>query len=110
MKDWNLPKPATRHRVTVSRGQAFILDPNGERVWGPGDPPLAERKCDLLNAALDASAKRGERACLCCGAPFESEGIHHRMCSRCRAVSDPLAGYGLTGSSGGRKARRAAGV
>lgn len=25
-----------------------------------------------------------ERACLCCGRPFRSEGAHHRMCDVCR--------------------------
>lgn len=103
MNDWNLPKPAARHRVTVSRGAAFVLDPAGERVWGPGAVALAERKCDLLNAAQDARARRGERPCLCCGETFLSAGIHNRMCNRCRAVSDPLAGYGLAGVRDGRK-------
>lgn len=28
--------------------------------------------------------KRGPRACLRCEAEFESEGIHNRMCPRCR--------------------------
>lgn len=31
-------------------------------------------------------AKRGLRACLCCRSEFESEGIHNRLCNRCRCA------------------------
>jgi hypothetical protein len=29
-------------------------------------------------------AKRGPRACLCCGGEFRSLGIHNRLCPGCR--------------------------
>lgn len=29
-----------------------------------------------------------KRTCLCCGAPFMSEGPHNRLCSRCRSKDD----------------------
>lgn len=41
---------------------------------------------------LEREARRRVRPCLCCGAPFESEGAHHRMCKGCRewaAAQDP---------------------
>lgn len=31
--------------------------------------------------------KTRPRECLCCGATFQSEGPHHRMCERCRKQS-----------------------
>lgn len=30
---------------------------------------------------------RTRRPCMCCGAPFDSEGPHNRMCGRCRTCS-----------------------
>ncbi len=32
----------------------------------------------------DVKAKRGPRACLCCGGEFRSLGIHNRLCPGCR--------------------------
>lgn len=50
--------------LSISRVN-YILNP----------PPLKQR------------AKTRPRACLCCGATFQSEGPHHRMCKRCRKKS-----------------------
>lgn len=44
----------------------------------------AERKRDELQREADMKAKRGPRACLCCSTTFTSEGIHNRLCPRCR--------------------------
>lgn len=30
---------------------------------------------------------RTQRACLCCGRKFASEGAHHRLCAPCRRLS-----------------------
>jgi len=112
MKDWNLPSPRfARFRVDYVPGKGHVVfDPDDVQTHAYLSASQAHRVCEELQAAWNAVRKIGPRACLCCGGTFESEGIHNRMCSRCRAVFDPLAGYGLTGSSGGRKARRAAGV
>lgn len=53
----------------------------GESFRFRGD---AERRRDELQREADAKAKRGPRACLCCGGTFTSEGIHNRLCPRCR--------------------------
>lgn len=68
----------------IAEGYA-VLDREGRRV---GDTfrfrAEAERKRDELQRAADLKAKRGPRACLCCGATFTSEGIHNRLCTICR--------------------------
>lgn len=45
-----------------------------------------------------------ERACLCCGKGFESEGFHNRMCGGCRvsASNDETAPFSF-GAIHGRK-------
>lgn len=77
--------PSTRGRRQfavdfVPEGYA-IFDADGVRVSESfrfrGD---AVRKRDELQREADAKAKRGPRACLCCGGIFTSEGIHNRLC------------------------------
>jgi hypothetical protein len=41
----------------------------------------------------DERARKMVRPCLCCGHKFQSEGIHNRMCDRCRHLDvapDPV--------------------
>lgn len=98
------PAPGTRFRVWLNRGKAYVLDAEGETVWGPGVQALAERKCEQLNAPLDAASKRGKRACLCCGETFLSEGIHNRMCNRCRAkASGDMGDFSYVRASSARR-------
>ena len=62
-----------------------VFDQDGRRIGDTfrfrGD---AIRQRDELQREADLKAKRGPRACLCCGAVFESEGIHNRLCVICR--------------------------
>lgn len=105
MKDWNLPAPRfSRFRVEYQTGRGYaVIDPDGIEVLKPTNPHIAAARCDALQAAHDSRHKIGPRACLCCGETFVSEGIHHRMCTRCRGASDPLAIYGMPGVQDGRK-------
>ncbi|MDT8856462.1 hypothetical protein RNZ50_15820 [Paracoccaceae bacterium Fryx2] len=84
-ENWSKPGLA-RHQVVWVPGSGFVVvDPDGQRVGAPSDTrPQAERLRDEAQRAADAKAKRGPRACLCCGRVFESEGIHNRMCGPCR--------------------------
>ena len=34
-----------------------------------------------------------KRPCMCCGGKFDSEGIHHRLCARCRRRGDLAEGW-----------------
>ncbi|MCU0826612.1 MAG: hypothetical protein MUE52_04235 [Tabrizicola sp.] len=52
----------------------------------------------------DLAARRKTRACMCCTEPFQSEGIHNRLCSRCRSKeADNWNPYGLAPRSGRAK-------
>ena len=112
-RDWNLPAPRhARYRVEyLSRGVYVIMAPDGAQLPGTyrnRDQALEER--DRLQAVADAKAKRGPRACLCCGQGFFSEGIHNRLCGHCRGRRDPLGDVAFAGAEDGRKPRRAARV
>lgn len=50
--------------------------------------PQADQHCAELQREADKVAKRGPRACMCCKAEFYSEGIHNRMCGRCRGFGE----------------------
>ena len=112
MKDCNLPAPRfARFRVEYQTGSGHVvLSPEDRVVYGPCVREFAEAKRDELQRAHDARAKIGPRACLCCGASFESEGIHHRMCKQCRSRRDPLSAYGYIGAGDGRRPRKSAGA
>lgn len=107
-KDCNLPKPAlARFRVQFSHGCHYVVvDPSGAHVGAPTSKHCAEERAERLNAG----AKRGPRACLCCGKGFESEGIHNRLCALCRTRDDALVPYGYAGAGDGRKPRKSAGA
>jgi hypothetical protein len=65
----------------------------------------AQIACDGKIAAWQRAAKVTVRACMRCRSDFESEGIHNRMCSRCRHgasdAADPM-GFSL-GTLNGRR-------
>ena len=80
----------SRPRFDVARigGAWRVVDPAGQIVGGAHDNrarALTQR--DILQAEADRRAKRMTRPCLCCGNPFESEGIHNRLCNVCRGKS-----------------------
>lgn len=111
-KDCNLPKPAlARFRVAFSRGSQYVVvDPTGAQVGAATSLLCAQERAERLNAEADGKAKRGPRACLCCGKGFESEGIHNRLCAICRTRDDALVPYGYAGAGDGRKPRKSAGA
>ncbi len=60
----------------------------------------AVRKRADRHRSEDAARKRAERdacsvwrACLCCGEPFPSEGIHNRLCRRCRNAARNVGSF-----------------
>lgn len=88
-----------------------VIDPEGRpqsAIYGNRD--TAVTRAESLQRHADAAARRGPRACLCCGATFDSEGIHNRLCPGCRGRSDPLGAYGYSGAGAGRKRRKSAGA
>lgn len=86
---------ARYHAEAITHGYV-VVDPEGKVVTGSQTPFRieAQRAATELQRAADKKAKRGPRPCLCCGESFASEGIHNRLCDRCRrrdaAISDDV--------------------
>jgi hypothetical protein len=69
----------------------IVLDREGVKCSAPVDSKhVAQARRDRLQADADRRAKRGARPCMCCGAVFESQGIHNRLCGMCGRRQDPM--------------------
>jgi hypothetical protein len=64
-------------RYVKDKGYA-VFDPDGERASG------------FFHHHDLAAAKRKKRPCMCCQREFMSQGIHNRLCDRCRHIRDEL--------------------
>ena len=92
----HVPKPKSgRFTIQYLSGQGyFVVSPSDVRVSGPyhsKENALTNR--DARQRQADAKARRGPRPCLCCGAVFESEGAHNRMCGPCRLRGDDTTSF-----------------
>ena len=86
-----------------------VTGPGGTDAGGPFRSFAdAARWRDACQREADRKAKRGPRPCMCCGETFKSEGIHHRMCGRCRSRGDD--GSMSIPASSNAKVKRAAGA
>ena len=107
--DRNLPpqgRGAFRTEYRPGKGY-LVLDPDGNPAGGITPfRTRADQLRDRLQRDADAKAKRGPRGCMCCGATFVSEGIHHRLCASCRSRSD--GGSMAVSATSNGKVRRAA--
>lgn len=92
----HIPKPKIGQftiEYVPGRGY-FVLSPAGDRVSGPfGARNNALTNRDARQARADVKSRRGARPCLCCGAVFQSEGPHNRMCTPCRALGSDTSTY-----------------
>jgi len=88
--DANNPKPSSGYALQFWSGRGYaIIDPSGRVVSGHYyDRSNLEDRLAELNAALNGKMKRGPRLCMCCRSEFQSQGVHNRMCPRCRHFSD----------------------
>ncbi len=86
------PAQARYHVEYVSSLGYVVVDPDGAVVQGSQAPfkAVAQAQAQELQRAADAKAKRGPRPCMCCGAIFQSSGIHNRLCDHCRRREDVL--------------------
>lgn len=97
-------KPAyARWTMEFMSGRGWrLVSPDGQpqtAIYGSRDK--AQRALDAAQARTDAARRRGTRSCMCCQKPFESEGIHNRLCTSCRGLSaDGWNPYGLAPRSG----------
>lgn len=78
-----------------------LIDPNGTAQAGLyGNRERALTALEAAQARTDAARKRTTRNCMCCRTPFDSEGIHNRLCTRCRASGGDWNPYGVAPRSG----------
>ena len=88
---------AGRGYVVIDATSGWVTEPTPFRVQ-------ADRARDEYQRKADAKAKRGPRDCLGCGKPFDSEGVHNRMCGGCRhRAQDETAAPFAFGTIHGRK-------
>ena len=89
----NFAKPGSgRFTVQYHPGKGHAVhDPDGQQAgeWFE-TRASASVSCAHKQRAADRAAKRVIRPCMCCRAPFQSEGIHNRLCKGCGGRGDAL--------------------
>ncbi len=73
------------------RGDVYlVLNSRGVQVGAPKGN--RDDALTFIGVQLDKGklSQRKPRACMCCGVEFLSEGIHHRLCNRCRRQSEAM--------------------
>ena len=86
-------KPAKgKFEIKFQTGSGYlVVDDIGRMVGGFFNSlSTAQTRLDSLVAKAEAKEKRKVRPCLCCQTAFPSEGIHNRLCDRCRQQSGGL--------------------
>lgn len=97
-----------RWAVKFVAGLGYMVEaPTGEQ-HGPFSCKVnAEASRAAWEAKDNLARKRVTRPCLCCQKPFDSEGIHNRLCDVCRRQGDGPVPYSLaTSARGARKVAR----
>lgn len=90
-----------RWEVKFVPGRGYMVQsPTGERHGPFACKDNAETNRDAWEAKDHRARKRITRPCLCCQKPFESEGIHNRMCDSCRRQNGELIPYGIAPRNG----------
>ena len=51
---------------------------------------LANEQVEITALLRPERDRPAERSCMSCGAPFNSEGWHNRLCNQCRKRSEPV--------------------
>lgn len=73
-----------------------LVDAAGRRHGGVYDSTAqATEAREAMERRTRAPAAR-TRPCMCCRQPFESEGIHNRLCTECRRQSSEHDSWGPT--------------
>jgi Zn finger protein HypA/HybF involved in hydrogenase expression len=84
--NYHVCKPAyQRWEVRKAIGGMYqVISPSGEVHANFNTKDNAETNRAAMEARDNLARKRVSRPCTCCGNPFQSEGIHNRMCDTCR--------------------------
>lgn len=90
--------------ITKAEGVYEVRDAEGEIYGTYPSVFAAEAARGHGQRRDDAKARKTVRNCMTCSKPFESEGIHNRMCTTCRHRDDDgWSPYGLAPRSGRAK-------
>lgn len=81
-----------KFEIKFQTGSGYlVVDDIGRKVGGFfSNLNTAQMRRDSLVAEYEAKLSRKVRPCLCCQTKFMSEGIHNRLCDRCRQQSGGL--------------------
>lgn len=91
----------------VPGGVYQVISPKGEIHASFNCKENAETNRDAMAAKENLARKRVTRPCMCCHRPFDSEGIHNRLCDSCRRLGEgPIPCAVATSSRGARKVAR----
>ena len=100
MEKFAKPARATWNVVQKADDLFEVRDPDGEVYATRPTLHLAATLAGNQQKVADRAARRMTRNCMCCRTPFESEGIHNRLCSRCRMSGGEWNPYGIAPRSG----------
>lgn len=86
--NYHVSKPEyARWRVEFVPGRGYmVVSPTGKQHGPFSCKDNAETNRDAWEARDNLARKRITRPCMCCQKPFESDGIHNRLCATCRHV------------------------
>lgn len=95
-------KPAHgKWRVVAKGADLFeVRQPDGEIFGTYASLSQAAAIVGIRQKAADLAARKATRPCMCCGKPFESEGIHNRLCGYCRHQGGDLDPHAIAPRSG----------
>lgn len=83
-------------RRPYAGGTLFVvIDDDGAEVSDALPLEQARAVHREMQAALDNARKKRARPCMCCATPFDSRGMHNRLCSNCRYRGDVTTAMGL---------------
>lgn len=95
-------------RAARKSDTAFVVyRPDGTVYDTYGSLQQAAAFASIRQREDDARARKTVRPCLCCQKPFDSEGIHNRLCDTCRRMGEGPVPCGIaTASRGSRRVAR----
>lgn len=94
------PSHAKWNVLSKAEGVHHVYGPDGSLYGTYGTRCQAAAIAGIRQKEADQAERRMTRPCMCCRTPFESEGIHNRLCSRCRASGGEWNPYGIAPRSG----------
>ena len=95
-------KPALAKWQVVTRAEDkhVVYQPDGQVYGTYASKTQAAGIAGGKQKAADLALKRMKRSCMRCQKPFQSEGIHNRMCDYCLRQGGELVPHGVAPRNG----------